>query len=321
MSSLAGLFEFFWEYGFDLVTRSVRFESCNNMSKLSFNINSAIDMELIKNAKSNVPSNSHNTLFNMLDTCLTKMGKYALKMNILEPTTNLDDISERQESIEELLRNSDVMLNLSDVLQNMKGIHRLVLLSHINASKYSTKMSEIIMNSILVLLSNLQSVECLKQRLLFSKTLLFERLIKTLETPCLKKLQASIFSILRIKTDQFHELNSKYHTQFLFSIKDGINEILDMLHSRYSKCINKIRDLSEYYVQTYELPFQLLFDMTKCFYLKLNNKSRFKFEALSKDLQLLHRTSKCTYWTSSELCKLNVNIKRITNEIKMMNHM
>ncbi|MDQ7055635.1 MAG: hypothetical protein Q9M89_03765 [Persephonella sp.] len=62
----------------------------------------------------------------MLDKTLTGMGRRKLRFFLLHPLKNVEMIKQRQEAVEELVKNSSLRENIREILKEIFDIERLV---------------------------------------------------------------------------------------------------------------------------------------------------------------------------------------------------
>lgn len=72
---------------------------------------SALRLELVLNSS----LNNKNTLYEVLNFCITIGGKRRLRSTILQPSSDIQLIHDRQEAIAEIISNQDLYVNLLKV--------------------------------------------------------------------------------------------------------------------------------------------------------------------------------------------------------------
>lgn len=83
------------------------------------------NLELVEN-KFNEPILGNTSLFSFLDSTVTQMGKRLLKLNILQPLTDVKSILMRHKAVDELLRNEEKMENIRSLMQSVTDMNKLV---------------------------------------------------------------------------------------------------------------------------------------------------------------------------------------------------
>jgi len=92
----------------------------------------AVSLELVENIR----GGSEGTLFSVLDSTVTPMGRRLLHRSILSPLKSADDIRDRLDAVEELLRKRDLREKLRERLRVVGDLSRLatrILLRRCNA--------------------------------------------------------------------------------------------------------------------------------------------------------------------------------------------
>ena len=91
----------------------------SNSDFLDFDNTTASNLEIIN-------SKDKPSLLKVLDKTLTPMGLRTLKMSLLQPLTDINEINDRLNSVEEMIKKNFVLEELRDLLKNISDIERLI---------------------------------------------------------------------------------------------------------------------------------------------------------------------------------------------------
>lgn len=128
LASLAGLYDFLGTKEISFVARTMRMEFLVNFG-CSIDVDTARRLELVEPA---FISNRRSkfSLMALLDTCVTKFGKKALRASILEPSCDPSAIVEKQVCVAELLGPNGIRNNARMALDSFKDVHKLMKLPY-----------------------------------------------------------------------------------------------------------------------------------------------------------------------------------------------
>ncbi|WP_457639257.1 DNA mismatch repair protein MutS [Persephonella sp.] len=177
-------------------------------------------LELITANEGNVP------LIRVIDRTLTGMGRRRLKFFLLHPLKNPQLIKERQEAVEELVKNSSLRESIRQLLNEIFDVDRLI--SKISSGTMTPR-------DMVALRESLKNIEKLKE------------LEKHTESKFLKEVFQSIesFQWLIDKMDRYLEDNPPVHLKEGGLIKKGVNKELDELKEIKEKGDRWIKEYQE----------------------------------------------------------------------------
>lgn len=315
--STAGLYQFLKDNSVDMRLDSLRFEFCSNADKLILDLDTAIKIELIdKPSKSLLVSKE--TVLSALDTCVTQIGKYALKIYLLEPTTRFNDIIRRQKIIKELLSNTNVFKEIKNCLENLKNMQTIVHLSYLMGSIPNEKFSNTVLRLLNMLNSTLKSLKDLSAIIATLSAEYMKSIHHQLNQPVIDVLYQKLHEVLR--SPNINETEYRTEENKIFLIQDGVNEFLDSLKLSYSDNLAKVRFLVEKYSENCKENFQIAFSKSKGFHIKSKLKKHSAINSFGNEFQVIHRTNSFIYLTSSKLCEINKKLMTIHNEIQIVNN-
>lgn len=310
------MFHFLQAHSIDISKLGFKFEFCTHIKRLSLNLDTAVKIELISRGSKSENANKP-TIYSLLNTCVTEMGKYSLKQNLLEPPIDLKVILRRQGSIKELLTNKNFMAQIRTVLERLKNMQKLCQLSYSIFTENNDKAIEAILKLLSLLMLILEGIHQLNEILCQYKTKHVMELQNQLNIEPVQRLRLKLLDIIRMNSVSTDFILADKN---LFLIQNGVNDFLDILHGCYSSNIDKIRtEVAQYSIEHNEL-FQVTHSKSKGFYIKVRLRSRASRSNLSNHFQVLHQTQNIIHLTTPKLCELNNEIRTICNEIQVVNH-
>lgn len=121
--------------GSSFVPKTLKVEFLENFGKMSIDIDTALRLELVQPASSTLSSSKEAlSLFKVMNTCVTNMGKRTLRALILEPMNDIALINDRQRCVEELVEGSNMIHNIKVELNKFQDVHKLMKLSYVMAT-------------------------------------------------------------------------------------------------------------------------------------------------------------------------------------------
>ncbi|SPO31922.1 related to meiosis-specific MutS homolog [Ustilago trichophora] len=186
----------------------------------------------------------------LLDHCASPMGKRLLKMNILQPLTDLDAIAARQEAVAECLRNEERLFAIRESLMPIRDksidldklLHTLsVPVRRETATRVDTEKK---ISSIFSLRTLLQSLSPVRAALQNSSSGLLQAVSGFLEAEQLDAISESIQST--IDEDVLHAkggLGSR--NAQMYAVRAERSPLLDVARETYNENIEDIQGLCE----------------------------------------------------------------------------
>lgn len=294
---------------------NIKYESSED--SMFINASAIQDLELL-NSNSTTKTGKKVTLFNYLNSTVTKMGERLLKNNIVQPLTNKISLLLRFETVKELIANDTIVMDLRIEMKSMVDLDNLF--------SYLCKKPKI----------NTEEVNQQKLNfILLMKTMLMKIVtIRELMEPLNSKLLKEIINIFNHEdVNKTLELTSEYinedctwvskpselRNQKCYAIKVGYNGLLDASRQLYKTLIDevlkKIDDLSE----KYNTPLENRYDKNRGFYIFIKDFSMDSFEELENHpfINCIQRGHNLECVTMN-ITKLNLRIDSVLNEIFLM---
>ena len=158
-----------------------------------------------------IHSNEGNiSLYRVIDRTLTGMGKRRLKFLLLHPLKDVNEIKERQEAIDELIKDKKLREEIRDILNNIFDIERLV--SKVSSNTLTPRDFVALRES----LKNVQNLKILENKV---KSKILKDIFSKIED----------YTWLVDKLDRYLEDNPPIHLKEGGLIKKGVNKDLDEL--------------------------------------------------------------------------------------------
>lgn len=130
LSAAAALLEYLKNiYFMTFVKGCLKIDYQTKFHGVFIDISTSIRLELLYSLSNELTAIKSFSLFNMLNFCITRIGKRHLRAQILEPSCNIDFIRNRQEQIKVLLENREIFQELNEKLINFRKVDQLLKIS------------------------------------------------------------------------------------------------------------------------------------------------------------------------------------------------
>ncbi|XP_025409358.1 mutS protein homolog 4-like [Sipha flava] len=278
--------------------------------------NSALRLELVLNSS----LNSKNTLYDVLNHCITVGGERRLRSSILQPSSDIQLIHNRQEAVEEILNNQEQYLTLlKNVIQKFTDVEQLYWLCT-KVSKNTQHMSKLQGNYTLLLKTTLIALPSLVDILKPFKSEFISDIRKKLSCSGYSKMLEIIETTINKESTRSKGF-SQSQFQRCFAIKSNLNPLLDVARTIYSELIKEFHD------KVKVLGEQL---GTEHLFLQNSNKRGFHVQVELKNLKnfnVKHPPSICknveciknlVKFTTEDLIVLNIRITQVLNEVESL---
>lgn len=133
LASFAALLDYIiTNVGASFAPKTLKIEYLVNFGKLSIDVDTVFRLELINSASSTMSSKKEAvSLLKIMNSCVTKMGSNTLRAMILEPMSDIAQIIDRQNCIEELIEGTNVLHNIKVALNKFQEVHKLMKLPYV----------------------------------------------------------------------------------------------------------------------------------------------------------------------------------------------
>lgn len=189
-------------------------------------------------AKTNFPS-----LYNLLDYCVTSLGKRTLRARILEPMCDIPSIKEIQNCICELNQNEHIELvpHLISTLRSFNNVERLHKLALCTPKDDNVRAAEILINQTLHLKKCLQSVPALCAKLEPLQCSKFREIYENLLDARYQTMLDHIDSVIHTNITEYSNDSSSQLHRRINCIQKGKNDLIDFMRLKYNDLINELQ--------------------------------------------------------------------------------
>lgn len=190
--------------------------------------------------KSSFPS-----LFDVLNHCVTSLGKRTLRARILEPMCDITSISNIQDCIAELNRPECIDLGSSLVqilrcFNNVECLHKLVL---IVPQDDNIRAAEVLMHQALHLKKCLQFVPTLQSRLAQLTSTIFQEISINLLDERYASMLNHIDSVINKNLLEYQKDSNSQLFQRVNCVQSGVNDLVDILRKSYNELTGQIESM------------------------------------------------------------------------------
>ncbi|XP_070186875.1 mutS protein homolog 4-like [Littorina saxatilis] len=276
----------------------------------------ARNLELLENLRD--PKSSH-TLYGVLNYTRTPGGARMLRSNILQPSSDLETVTMRQDVVRELTEKAEVFYNLEGVMGKFLDVDHIISHCVQIAKQDCVKVAE----------SNINTVICLKHVLGLVPVLC--EFLKDCENPLLKAyckaLEDARFELIMSKINLIIHEDTKYQKgtlpmriQKCFAVKPGVNGLLDVARRAYTEIVDDLSDMIKQLGKQYNLPLKSAFSTVRGFYIQLycGGKNSVGAKDLPPVFIKVTKYKNTLNFTTADLIRLNDRIKSSLDEIFMM---
>ncbi|XP_014778440.1 mutS protein homolog 4 [Octopus bimaculoides] len=313
-SALLKYVEFIQNIVYAPSTLKIIFRGCENTTMID--VTTAKNLELVQNLRD--PKSSHS-LFGILNYCKTAGGVRLLRANILQPPSDIETITLRQDVVSELTDNEDLFFNLQSILKRFLDVDHLLSLCVQMPKQETIRTAESKITNIIYLKHILEMLPALQDALKKSDNTLLVAYSKALVDPRIEIMKSKIDSIIHEDTKyQKGVLNMK--TQKCFAVKGFITGLLDVARRTYTEIIDDIAELVRQLSEKYKLPLKTSYNSTRGFFMQLysGNKDKYMVDSLPSIFIKVGKHKNTLSFTTTDLIKLNDRVKESLQEIYLM---
>eukprot|EP00834_Sanchytrium_tribonematis_P003188 NODE_116_length_18347_cov_2.280962.p4 type:complete len:455 gc:universal NODE_116_length_18347_cov_2.280962:8276-6912(-) len=315
LSCVGALFKYLTGSTEMFALNSLNFKVCAVEDTMMIDHTTAKYLELVQNQAG---MKNTGSLYNALNYCCTKMGSRKLRTNILQPSTSESLIESRQNCVQYLIDNQDIMKSIRDYLVSLGDIDKLILFLVKNQIALKNKYGQLnqnvsmcfdfkkICNSLISLMKMANSEKFLLSPLLDS---ISEELVDRI----FLRLDAIISDEMVFENNKRGLLNQK-----VFAIKPEIDGMLDVARQMYKETVDDVYDLCASYSEETGIEYQIVFEGRKGY-----RFSAFKEREHELNEQFIERKKKGKKitFTTMDLMKLNERITENLCEVDIRSEM
>ncbi|KAK3612393.1 hypothetical protein CHS0354_031987 [Potamilus streckersoni] len=295
---------------------SMRFVFKGSEHTTMIDATTARNLELLTNLRD---VKSDHTLYGVLNYTKTPGGARLLRSNILQPPSDLETITTRQEVVSELTEKEEIFYNIQAIIQRFLDIDHLLSLCIQIPKQESVKTAESNITNVIHLKHTLQLVPPLREALRDCENPLLKAYYKSLDDPRFETIMSKINIVIHEDTHyQTGALNMR--TQKCFAVKPGLNGLLDIARRTYTEIVDDIAELVKQLEMQYNLPLRTSYSMFRGFYIQLlcTSKDNYTPENLPGIFLKVTKLKNTLSFTTVDLIKLNDRVKESLQEIYMM---
>ncbi|KAI9331199.1 muts domain V-domain-containing protein [Obelidium mucronatum] len=297
---------------------SLKFKFFSVDGTMSIDHITARNLELTINLKSH---KSTHSLFGILNkSCQTSMGSRFLRMNVLQPLCNMETISARLDSVEELKNDQRVLTDLRTAMKAAVDLDSLISTLLYRPKKHTVKVTEGYINGIITLKHVISKwIASIHENLEDSRSELLQVIRMNLQNDSLTRLLELIND--RINEDiTFQKSAQGMRNQRCYAIKAGWNGLLDVARQTYRESTNDVYDLVTQYNTTFGYQIKTNFAASQGFTFKLSVADLEGSDTPNLPMEFINvvKTKKTIGFTTLALLGLNDRINESLTEVYLM---
>lgn len=248
-----------------------------NKAHMSIDPATSAVLELTQPYKTLCGAARHSSLFTFLNNTTTKAGSRLLRANVLQPLRDIPTISARMDTVDELVKSADLMHEVMETLKVMpKDFDKILGNLTLQPSKSEAGTLRRI-NTFIQSLVHLQDLlRCLPSLATVLENANSDILV-AVQNACNQTCFANLLDELESTLDEnAHGRKGAFmnRTQQCFAVKTGINGLLDISRSTFSRLTEQVHELANEYSKRHQLKdLKVQYNGKRGFYLTLAAKS------------------------------------------------
>lgn len=270
-------------------------------------------LELVENAL----EKKGMSLFKFLDSTVTKMGKRALRNNILQPLTQEDGIIMRLQCVGELQDNNQLLADLRAEMRSCQDLDALY--SKLLSADHAAIRPDQKLNYVILLKDSIELASKLGSLLENNKV--ESRLLKEVKEICQNDAIENIRELISTYINDdctWASTNLDLQNQRSYAVKSGANGLLDVSRQIYKGIIDDIINEIESLSQRHSLNLKHSYDSTRGFFIKLKRQGISDISELAP--VFINKVVKKNYveFTTLQITKLNARLDEVMSEIMLI---
>lgn len=188
---------------------------------------------------------THSSLYDILDQCVTSIGKRTLRAKILEPSCDVPHIQLHQRCITELNSDEHTELKslLAGILRQFNYVERLHKLALVVPQDDNIRAAEVLINQTIQLRTCLQLVPVLRNKLKPLQSLMIQDIFNALSDERYQLMLETIDTVLNKDLIVWRNEGSIQLTQRIHCIQAGKCAIVDMLRKIYTELTDELESM------------------------------------------------------------------------------
>ncbi|KAK0414769.1 hypothetical protein QR680_011608 [Steinernema hermaphroditum] len=276
-----------------------------------------IDLHTLRNLEviSMTSKHERDSLYSVLNTCLTASGERTLRSNLLQPSANLDSINAKLDCVEELVNNHAMLERLRAVLSYMHDLGAVITVCVHLSRGGNVRNAKQTIQQIINLQKTLQMLESLRKVLSLAKSKTFLSCANCLRDARLKKIHNMIDAKIDVsaftRSDRRGSLAVK--EQMIMAVRSGIEVLLDVPRRAYQELVVDVQQQG--IEEAKNVPgATMVYSVQKGFHMTVPTQTPYKLKLPHNLIQVVKNRSSVSFTTRS-LIQYNDRIQQFENEI------
>ena len=280
------------------------------------------NLELVRNRRT---GRQENTLFSTLNHCNTTCGSRLLRVNVLQPPSNIETVEMRLDAIEELVLNEEGLSTITSSLTSFLDVDHLCAIQFISHGDTLTdeKSCQQAIGNIILLKTSLDLVPVMREA--FTKfnegegprNPLLAQILENLSNPVIEEMRQRIDEQINEKV-KMGSNSIQIRNQQCFAVKQNVNGLLDVARRTYSEILSDIFSLANQYKEQYLLnSLKVKETVKRGFHFVLPKSNKFNPKDNSEFVQVSSKGKQFKF-SSETLISLNSRFKECVNEIFLL---
>ncbi|KIW17710.1 hypothetical protein PV08_04905 [Exophiala spinifera] len=290
-------------------TLRIRFEAAEG--SVMMDLSTIKSLELVQNVHN---AKSRDCLYGLLNNTLTPMGARFLRVNILQPSTDVGKINKRQDAIEELSNEEHRVFALRAALKSFVDSDRILAALVVMSTKPDLTHMEQCVNHVLMLKTFVDSIAPIWQALGGSKC---EELSNIYQL-CNPENYAGVQRFISESINEDVRYSTKptdLRNQRVYAIRAGINAMLDVARQTYKEIDEDVFQMVEALKDEHGLQCaELKFDTARYYFLRIKYKDSLR-QALPEIFINIFNGPKVLECQTLELVKMNQKLRNAHADI------
>ncbi|KAL3088612.1 hypothetical protein niasHT_023230 [Heterodera trifolii] len=264
-----------------------------------------------------------NSLFEILNCCLTRGGTRTLRTYLLQPSASVEIINSRLDIVQELVKNQAMCDRIRSILSNLHDLQQLVsFCTYTNVEQSATNREEskrVIRNKIIQIIELkrlLEAVKKISEVISHSKSPFFMQNKKKLDDCRLDAIAEFVNDKIssELTTRKRKGLvASSSKDQILFAIAESQHVLLDVARRTYQELVARIVEFGTAHQK--EIPgAQLCYSQSRGYHFALHANDPYSINLPSHCIQVVFNKASLTF-TTRDLIKYNDRLLQSENEI------
>ncbi|KAM3482271.1 hypothetical protein MY8738_004110 [Beauveria namnaoensis] len=268
-------------------------------------------LEIVQNSHS---SKSKDSLFGLLNHCVTPMGNRMLRSNIIQPPTLYESfMAPRYDAVEELTLNDEMFLEIRKTLKKFLDVEKLLTKLITIPVIVAIPQAEQQINQVLMIKSFLEAA---KELHLAMRPATAPLLVKIRELCSLERIGAMSQKIHTVLESDVSYTKSALdlRNQRTFAVRTGISGVLDVSRQAYKELTEEIHNYVEQLNEKYSVTATLKFDNGRKYWLKISIGDYNSVDPPGFFINVVKKRGAIECQTL-DLVKLNMRLSDTSNEV------